>query len=171
MSRRILFGSILWLSLMVNIVLCMGDSAPEKKSADLVGDIDSLIQALKAGKPAKAINTSFVNMFGMVQTTENFLEIKDIKGGQCTLYLRIEKNDLKLSDAMRKKMKEDGASLTEIDEKEQNASERAKSIEGRYGTAVFKTSELIPILEKWKMGKFSTRDWKAAEQKSGPMFE
>ena len=171
MSKRIFFASVLYLILMANIALCMGDSASEKNSAALVGDMDSLIQALKAGKPAKAINTSTVNMLGMVQTTETFLEIKDIKDEKCTLYIRTEKNDLKLSDAMIKRMKEKGASQAEIDEKEQNAVKRAKSAEGRYGTAVFNVSDLTSILEKWKTGKFSTRDWKTAEQKSGPMFE
>jgi len=171
MGKKILFTSILWFIFMVNIALCMTDSASENNPAALTGDIDSLIQALKEGNPAKATNTSTVNMLGMVQTTEIFLETKDIKSGKCTLYIRTEKNDLKLSDAMIKRMKEKGATQAQIDEKEQAARERAKSAEGQYGTGVFKTSELVSILEKWKMGKFSTRDWKAAEQKSGPMFE
>ena len=39
--------------------------------------------------------------------------------GKCTLSLRTEKNVLKLSDAMIKRTKKNGASQAEIDEKKQ----------------------------------------------------
>ena len=142
----------------------------EDDIADCKTDFDCFIKASKGCNQAKMTHTSTVNIFGMIQTTTSFFEIKGIEEDKCIFYIRNEKNDLKFSDEIIQQMLANGITQEQIQEQEQEANKNADLAEGIDGTCRFNTNDLTLTLNKWKMGEFSTDDYSIAEC-SGKMFK
>lgn len=142
-------------------------------SIDCGTDIDCFIAASQNCKPAKVIYTNTVDIFGVKHTTTSYYEIKGLKAGKCTFYLRTEKIDLTFPPE------------TPQDIVEQQK-EGYKKLEGRDGTCKFNINDLTAILRKWKAGNFEgsisctfvngkwectqTGDWEVAEDCQGTFF-
>ena len=142
----------------------------EDESTDCKTDLDCFIKASESCNQAKVTYAETTNVFGIVQTTTLFFEIKGIEEDKCILYIRDEKNDLKLSDETIQQMLAGGATQERIQEQEQRVNEYADLVEGIDGLCKFNTNDLTSMLDKWKAGNFSTDDWNVAEC-SGKMFE
>jgi len=142
----------------------------EDEITDCKTDFDCFIEASKDCNQAKMTHTSTVNIFSMMQTTTLFFEIKGVEKDKCIFYIRNEKNDLKFSDELIQQMLASGVTQEQIQEEEQKANKNADIAEGIDGTCKFNTNDLISILNKWKVDKFSTDDYGIAEC-SGEMFE
>ena len=137
---------------------------------DCGADFDCFIEASRNCTPANRTSDITVNIFGIVQTTTSFNEIKE--GGtpsNCTFYVRTESMNLKFSEELVKQMKAGNATDEQIKLQEEESNKQADFAEGLDGTCIFKTEDLTSMLNRWKTGAFSTEDWVAARC-SGKMF-
>lgn len=113
-------------------------------------NLDCLITASQNCDPAFVINTITTDIFGVKQTTTSYLEIKGLEAGKCTFYIQTKKIDLTFP--------------SEIPQEVVNQQKEIYGkLEGRDGTCKFNTDDLISMLNRWKVGAFSTEDWDVAE--------
>jgi len=125
---------------------------PTKPSGptDCGTNMDCFIQASRNCNPAKVTHIVTTDIFGVKQTTTSYLEIKGLEAGKCIFYLRTEKIDLTFPP---------GTPQNIIDEQK----EIYKKLEGKDGTCKFNTNDLTAMLNRWKLGIFSTGDFEVAE--------
>jgi len=119
---------------------------PEEKPLgpiDCGASIDCLISASKTCSPAKAISTVTVDIFGVKQTTNSFLEIKGEEAGKCIFYLRTEKIDLVFPSSTPQEVINQQKAIY-------------KKLEGRDGTCKFNPGDLTAMLTRWKEGNFQS---------------
>jgi hypothetical protein len=140
-------------------------SAPSECGTNL----DCFIDAAKKCAPAQVRHTATFNLFGMLQTTTTFLEIRGGGEKKCLVYMKTEKNDIKFSDELIQKMLADGTTKRQIRQQEQEADKQAGAAEGLDAICNFNRKDLISMVQRWKEGGFSTTDWEAGECE-GSMF-
>lgn len=134
-------------------------------------NFDCFIQESKSCKTSKLkYTTQPIDIRGVLQTTTNFYEIKGLENGKCVLYIQTLKIDLKFSDNLTRQMSASGNTQEQITQQEQTSNQEADKLEGLDGTCKFNTNDLTALLNKWKIGTFSTDDFKVAEC-SGKMFQ
>jgi hypothetical protein len=122
----------------------------EGKPIDCGSDLDCFITASQNCQPANITHTITINIFGVEQTTTSYYEIKGLEAGKCIFYLRTEKIDLTFPPETPQDI---------VDQEK----EIYKKLEGRDGTCKFNTNDLTAMLNRWKVGNFSTEDWDVAE--------
>lgn len=162
----------IWLFLFLFIFAISSASVAKKKKAEPIDcgtDLDCFIEASKQCAPATVHHTATFNLFGMLQTTTTFLEIQAEKKGKCTVYMKTEKNDITFSDELIQKMLSDGATKEQVRQKEHEANQYADMAEGLDALCTFRPDDLITMVQRWKAGGFSTRDYEAGECE-GSMF-
>ena len=101
-------------------------------------DEDCFIQAAETCRKANLTLSASINWFEMLTTTgTGYREIRGGRGGNCTIYFKTIKADVKFTEEYIRKMKARGATQEQIDQKEREASESAKSTEGTDGVCTF----------------------------------
>jgi len=134
-------------------------------------DEDCFIQAAETCRKANVTITKSIDLFGMFTTTgTSYQEIKGGRNGNCTIYFRTEKVDVKFTEEFIRKMKVKGATQQQIEQAELKANKNADLTEGMDGVCIYKTETLVALLKKWKDGNFSTSDWKGGNCR-GTMFD
>ena len=121
--------------------------------------IDCLISAANNCDKAKMEFTSNVDLFGIKQATTSYYELKGIQSNKCLFYFRTDDVNLQFSDSLIKKMKDDGASQSDIDKQLQESQAMATKLEGRDGTCSADSQRLSTVFNQWKEGSFSTSDF------------
>lgn len=142
-------------------------AAGETGAVDCGTDLDCFIQASQNCDLAKVTHTATFNIFGMEQTTISSFELKGIESDKCIFYLKTESVDVKYADELVQQMLTSGSTEEQIQEQEQEANERADTSEGLDRTCKFNKDDLTSMLNKWKIGTFSTEDWDVAECEDG----
>lgn len=166
MRKIISIFVISWMLLIAVSVDLIGQTKTERRQAgrnrNLVcaeNDEDCFIQAAETCRKASIILTYSTIMFNVFQTSgTTYREIRGGRNGNCTYYFRYEKSDVKFTEEYIQKLKERGETQEEIEQKEREASESAKSTEGKYGICTYRTERLVALLKKWKTGAFSYPD-------------
>ncbi len=128
---------------------------PKEESIEPAGPIDCgtnldcFITASQNCKPSKVTNTITTKIIGVEQTTTSFWEIKGLEENKCLFYIRTEKIDLIFPPEFSQEI---------VNQQK----EIYKKLEGRDGTCKFNTNDLTSLLNRWKVGSFSTEDWAVA---------
>ena len=82
-------------------------------------------------------------------------EIKGIESGECALYLKAEKQDIRFSDEFLQEMLAGGVTQEEIQQGEEEAKKQIARIEGKDGICKFENNDdLASLLNKWKESIF-----------------
>ncbi|MBW2981045.1 hypothetical protein KY360_06535 [Candidatus Woesearchaeota archaeon] len=132
-------------------------------SIDCDLDIDCFITASENCERASVTNTSVVNLFGMLQETTNYLEIKGIELNKCVFYHRIVEMNVTFTEVFIQNMLDQGSTQEEIDQSLQQANDDADSLEGLDGTCRFDQADLTAMLNRWKEGNYASSDYNVAE--------
>jgi hypothetical protein len=124
---------------------------------DCENDMDCLIEASKTCDPAQMRLVTYFRFMGVNQTTTNYFEIKGEESGKCVFYNQIEKIQLDYPE----EMPEDSL---------RSSKSAVSSLEGKDQTCYFDKDRLTTVLQNWKQGKYSSKDWMDANC-TGSMYE
>ena len=178
MKKNISIFVIAWMLLAVVSADAIAQTKPKRRQAAQVApvvcaenDQDCFIQAAETCRKANITFSGGIKWFGMLETSgTSYREIRGGRGGNCTIYFKTIKNDVKFTEEFIQKMKARGHTQEEINEAELKANESADSTEGTDGVCTFKTAKLVALLRKWKSGESSSDDWKGGNCR-GTMFD
>lgn len=179
MKKIISIFVIAWILLMAVSVDLIGQTKTKRRQPARKGKIvcaendeDCFIQAAETCRKASGTITYSTIMFKIFQTSgATYREIRGGRGGKCAYFFRYEKADVKFTEEYIQKLKKRGETQEEIEQKEREASESAKSTEGKYGICAFKTERLVALLKKWRTGAFSyPDDWQGGNCR-GTIFD
>lgn len=138
---------------------------------DCSTDLECLIDASRYCDPALVLWQSTTSVFGMRPKPTALLQLDNPGFGQCSLYVKIQKVDLRFSDELIHLSLAGGASEEEFAQAEQLAHAQARSFfEGLDGTCRHSApSDLVVVLQRWQAGSFSTTALQVGEC-AGPLF-
>jgi hypothetical protein len=134
-------------------------SAPMKSCSDM----GCLISASEECAPAKLTWENTVSMFGMLTESVTLMELRGPEGDRCRYYQRTESMQVSFDAETRQAMLDEGKTEEEIGQTEETANINAQSAVGMERSCLFGNPDLTAVLERWKEGKMSSRDFDAAE--------
>lgn len=136
---------------------------------DCKEDMDCFIRAAQTCRRATVTRTSSLSVFGITITPTWFIETRNKRAGQCTVYMRTEKVEAKINEATKRSLLANGMTPAEFEEMSAEAEKHAHGGEGADGICVFKANDYLALLKRWNAGTYSTEDWKLGRCK-GRMF-
>jgi hypothetical protein len=145
------------------------NSAGRLAPVDCKNDMDCFIRAAQTCRRASVTRTSSLSVFGITITPTWFIETRGKRAEQCTVYMRTEKVEAKISEATKRSLLANGMTPAEFEEMSTEAQKHAHEGEGADGTCLFKTKDYVALLKRWNAGTYSTEDWKLGRCK-GRMF-
>ena|GEM_PF-1855020 len=128
-------------------------------------DFECFIAAAETCTEANLTRTASINLFGIITTATNVMEIRGMEGGKCVYYQKTIKNEVTFSEEFLEQAREGGATEGELKEQLAASNEMAQATVGFEVTCEFSTQELTAMLENWKAGVGSSSDLAACEQK------
>lgn len=127
-----------------NLPTTATNANPSARSVlDCQNDWSCFIQAAQNCAPAKFVNSSTIDIFGIKITGHGINEIIGLEGSKCIFYLKTIKTDLVFPLGVSQKI---------IDE--QNALQ--KKSDGKDGTCKSNIPDLVSVLKKWERGDSSS---------------
>ncbi len=145
------------------------NAARRPASVDCKNDMDCFIRAAQTCRKASVTRTSSLSIFGITATPTWFIETRNKRAEQCTVYMRTEKVEAKISETTKRSLLANGMTPTEFEEMSTEVEKHAHEGEGADGICMFKTKDYVALLKRWNAGTFSTGDWKLGKCK-GRMF-
>lgn len=143
---------------------------PTTQIGDCKEDFSCFILASETCTPAKVNYKSTINLFGVLQETDNNYELKKSDGEKCIFSLRTNNINLKYSDDLLKMMKDDGVTQEQINQQLQQIKDDYKIFIGKDGNCIGDSVVISSMLKRWAQGTLSTSDWDNLEC-SGPYFD
>lgn len=123
---------------------------------DCKNDFDCFIEASQNCEPARMTHIlPPIDLLGLTSIGTMYYELRDVDLDRCTLYIRLENTEVKLSEELIQQALEAGSTQEQIQEIVQRANEQADLLEGRDGTCKFNINDLTTTLSKWKEGKIA----------------
>lgn len=119
-------------------------------------DMDCFIAAAENCEDATMTRTASVNLFGMITTATNYMEISMDSAGNCVYFQRTEENVVEFSDAFVESMLEANKTQEEIDEQLADSNERAQMTVGLEMTCTTTSENIVETLNEWEQGIFSS---------------
>jgi uncharacterized protein YpmB len=143
-------GADCTVSVYLEVKSSMQQPAVPAEPIDCGTNLDCFISASQNCSPARVNYTMTLSLFGVNETTTSHLEIRGIESGKCNFYIRTEKIDLVFPPNIPQ---------ATVDQQK----ELYKQLEGRDGTCKFNISDLASMLNRLKVGHFSTTDFSVAD--------
>jgi hypothetical protein len=141
---------------------------------------DTLIEASQDCSPASMMCSATVDIFGMLMTAQTFYEIQGMVAGRCVLYVGMDEMSVRFSEELVQLMLEDeGVTLEDIRQMEEEANEELAQFQGRDGVCRFdSTEDLAAWLGAMKEGasysgscEFVDGEWQCDEGEGSPECE
>ncbi len=131
------------------------------KINDCGTDFECFMTNVGSHENVKCLFTSTVNLFGILQTTTNYMENKNIVfHEEYEFYVRVEEVSVEFSEDLVQTYLDQGLSQEEIDQLEGDANEQAQGSVGAETTCRYTdASPFITVLNNWNQGNFSTDDY------------
>ena len=122
-------------------------------------DMDCLIQAAKACKPATGRYVTQLDLFGALVHTALQFDIHGLNDqGQCAFDVATVEASVDYSEEARQQMRASGMSDEEIEAQRKMAEEQQLQA-GPSGSCTGQGSDLAAMLQQWREGHFTMDDW------------
>jgi hypothetical protein len=126
-------------------------------------DMDCFIAAAENCEEATMARTASINLFGIITTATNHMEISENSAGDCVYFQRTDENVVEFSEELVESMLEANNTQEEIDEQLAESNEMAQMTVGYEMTCTIEPGELVTILTAWSQGSGSTNDFANAD--------
>lgn len=136
---------------------------PEATSGKCGTDLDCFILYSETCFPSSVTYGFAVDVFGMIQNSTDYIEIRDIQDARCVFYIEVKNVDVVFSDELVQRMLDGGSTIDQIRLQEETAKSQSEILVGKDGECRFPAGELPAMLKRWRDGNFSSEDWAVAD--------
>jgi hypothetical protein len=164
----------------------INEECVEQEQIDCGEDFDCFVTQSETCSIASVDRSIFTNLFGVDQTTNSYYELRGWDDGKCVFYLKYGDLLVEYSDDLVQSLIDNGETLEEVQQREDDLNVLYDGLEGREGSCRFESSDLNAMLERWNNGQYSggascslngnewectyTGDFEAAESCEGEYF-
>jgi hypothetical protein len=126
-------------------------------------DITCFIEAIEGCNPSSVTYDFTTDLFGFVQATSTYYEIRGTESSKCVLYVRVEDAHGHYDENIVQSLVSNGMTLEQVRKQEQEMNFALRSTIGKDGICKFDTRELTTIFQRMRDGDYSSDDWDECE--------